>query len=136
MQKPLIAAIIKIVLVYSMVPAVLAGHTIRLELFGMSVDFHFLNVDTAGIAFACSASTLWLLTSIYSVGYMRGHQARKIRRPDIMHLCNVPVSGHENLLCGKHGSIFHILRSADYCDLSVSHAYRCRRYLEEISSIR
>jgi len=69
-----IAAIIKIVLVYSMVPAVLAGHTIRLELFRIVDDVDFtLNVDTAGIVFACSASTLWLLTSIYSVGYMRGH---------------------------------------------------------------
>ena len=69
-----IAAIIKIALVYSMVPAVLAGHTIRLELFRIVDDVDFtLNVDTAGIVFACSASTLWLLTSIYSVGYMRGH---------------------------------------------------------------
>ena len=45
-----IAAIIKIALVYSMVPAVLAGHTIRLELFRIVDDVDFtLNVDTAGI---------------------------------------------------------------------------------------
>lgn len=68
------ASILKILLVYSMVSAVLAGQTIRLELFRLVDGISFaLNVDTAGIVFACSASTLWLLTSAYSVGYMRGH---------------------------------------------------------------
>ena len=61
------ASILKILLVYSMVPAVLTGQTIRLELFRLVDGISFaLNVDTAGIVFACSASTLWLLTSAYS----------------------------------------------------------------------
>lgn len=68
------AALIKAVTVYSMVPAVLAGTEIRLELFsivrGVSLAF---NVDAAGMVFACVASTLWILTSFYSIGYMRGH---------------------------------------------------------------
>lgn len=68
------ASVIKIALVYSLVPHVLADETIRLELFQIvkGVSFAF-NVDPAGMVFACVASTLWLLTSIYSIGYMRGH---------------------------------------------------------------
>ena len=70
----LTASIIKIILVYSMIPAVLAGKTLYFEVFkivkGVSLAF---NVDAAGMVFACVASTLWLLTSIYSIGYVRGH---------------------------------------------------------------
>lgn len=69
-----VAAGLKIILVYSLIPAALAGKTIRLDLFKIVEGINFsLNVDAAGMVFACVASTLWLLTSIYSVGYMRGH---------------------------------------------------------------
>ena len=70
----LTASILKIIAVYSMIPAVLAGKKISLELFSIvkGVSFAF-NVDPAGMVFACVASTLWILTSIYSIGYMRGH---------------------------------------------------------------
>lgn len=70
----LTAAVLKIITVYSMIPTVLAGKEIRLELFSIvkGVSFAF-NVDPAGMVFACVASTLWILTSIYSIGYMRGH---------------------------------------------------------------
>ena len=70
----ILASICKIVIVYSMIPAVLAGKAIKLELFSIvkGVSFAF-NVDAAGMVFACVASTLWILTSIYSIGYMRGH---------------------------------------------------------------
>lgn len=68
------AAVLKIICVYSLIPAVVAGTEIKLELFkivkGISLAF---NVDPAGMVFACISSTLWLLTSIYSIGYMRGH---------------------------------------------------------------
>lgn len=69
-----IAAFIKAGLVYSLIPAVLAGKTIELTLFKIveGVDFAF-KVDSAGLVFACVASTLWIVTSMYSVGYMRGH---------------------------------------------------------------
>ena len=46
------ASILKMLLVYSMVPAVLTGQTIRLELFRLVDGISFaLNVDTAGIVF-------------------------------------------------------------------------------------
>ena len=69
-----VASILKIILVYSMVPAVAAGKTIEYKLFTIveGVDMAF-KVDPAGMVFACVASTLWILTSLYSVGYMRGH---------------------------------------------------------------
>lgn len=68
------ASVIKIVIVYSMVPAVLAGTKISLKVIEIvkGVSFSF-NVDPAGMVFACVASTLWILTSFYSIGYMRGH---------------------------------------------------------------
>ena len=68
------ASVLKILIVWSMVPYVLAGRVIKLEVFEIvkGVSFAF-NVDPAGMIFACVASTLWILTSIYSIGYMRGH---------------------------------------------------------------
>ena len=55
-----------------MVPVVLDGGTFessRLSLLpGLSL---YLRVDSLGLLFALVASTLWLLTSVYSVGYMR-----------------------------------------------------------------
>lgn len=61
-------------LVYSMVPAALAGKEIGFTLLeivkGVPLQF---SVDAAGMIFACVASTLWIVTSCYSIGYMRGH---------------------------------------------------------------
>lgn len=68
------AAGIKFLLVYSMVPAVLEGKIIVLRVMRLTdrVDLMF-RVDPAGMIFACIASFLWILTSVYSIGYMRGH---------------------------------------------------------------
>lgn len=69
-----VAAFINAALVYSMIPAVLAGKTIKLTVIEIvkGIGFTF-NVDAAGMVFACVSATLWILTSLYSVGYMRGH---------------------------------------------------------------
>ncbi len=62
------------ILVYTLVPQVLAGKEIGFTLLeivkGVSLRF---SVDAAGMIFACVASTLWVVTSCYSIGYMRGH---------------------------------------------------------------
>ena len=66
------AGIVKLGLVLSMVPTVLAGGTLesaRLTLIP-GVVLH-LRADPLGLLFALVASTLWLVTSVYSVGYMR-----------------------------------------------------------------
>ena len=71
------AAVIKAVCIFSMVPQVLAGNEFDIILFeiagGISLE---LKVDGAGMVFGCVASGLWILTSVYSIGYMRGHKEK------------------------------------------------------------
>ena len=66
-------AVTKLGLVASMVPGVLAGTTYvtRLGEFGNGVSL-VLRVDPLGLLFALLASLLWIVTSFYSIGYMRG----------------------------------------------------------------
>ncbi len=68
-----IAAVIKLGLVLSMAQWVLAGNTHTYDICrilpGLSVT---LTVDGFGMLFALVASSLWIVTSIYSIGYMRG----------------------------------------------------------------
>ena len=69
----LIAGFIKLILIASMLPVVLAGKTISCTLFsvlpGVPIAFR---VDPFGMLFALVASSLWIVTSLYSIGYMRG----------------------------------------------------------------
>ncbi|RLB18237.1 MAG: monovalent cation/H+ antiporter subunit D family protein, partial [Deltaproteobacteria bacterium] len=69
------AAIVKFVVVVSMLPAVLRGTQFTCTLVeflpGASISF---KVDALGMLFALVASSLWIITSAYSVGYMRGLQ--------------------------------------------------------------
>lgn len=69
----LATATIKFLLVASMIPAVvLEGQVFHYTLFSflptVSIDFR---VDALGLLFATTASFLWIITSIYSIGYMR-----------------------------------------------------------------
>jgi multicomponent Na+:H+ antiporter subunit D len=67
------AAIAKFAIVASMLPAVLSGREIVCNLVqvlpGLSIGFR---VDAFGMLFALVASFLWIITSAYSIGYMRG----------------------------------------------------------------
>jgi multicomponent Na+:H+ antiporter subunit D len=69
----LLAAAGKFLMVLSMVPTVLAGMTPSFRLWdvlpGLSISFR---ADPLGILFALVASFLWIVTSLYSIGYMRG----------------------------------------------------------------
>jgi len=69
----LLASVLTLGLVASMVPAVLDGDVYVTELGSLVpyVDFT-LQADALGVLFALLASTLWLATSFYSIGYMRG----------------------------------------------------------------
>jgi len=60
-------------IVASMVPGVLAGETYVTNLGTIlpGVDF-VLRADPLGVLFALLASLLWVVTSFYSIGYMRG----------------------------------------------------------------
>lgn len=68
----LIAAFGKAALVYSMLPVVLMGKVLDTTPFEIAkgITLH-LRVDSAGMLFAALASTLWVVTSFYSIGYMR-----------------------------------------------------------------
>ena len=81
----LCAALIKAVLIFSMIPAVRAGEDFSVTLFELAdgVGFAF-KADSLGMVFACVSSFLWIPTSVYSIGYMRGH--REKTRPDILRL--------------------------------------------------
>jgi multicomponent Na+:H+ antiporter subunit D len=77
----LTAAILKCLLVVSMVPAVLSGKTYSYTLLtflpGVSLSFR---VDALGLIFALTASILWILNTVYSIGYMRAHHEPKQTR--------------------------------------------------------
>ena len=66
------AGAIKLLLVLSMANWILAGNTHSYDLIevlpGLAIRF---KVDGFGMLFALVASSLWLVTSVYSIGYMR-----------------------------------------------------------------
>ena len=68
-----VAAIIKFGVVASMVPAILGNQEIVCNLIeilpGVGIAFR---VDSLGLLFALVSSSLWIVTSAYSIGYMRG----------------------------------------------------------------
>jgi multicomponent Na+:H+ antiporter subunit D len=67
-----LAAAIKLALVASLVPYVLTGEVLESAplILAPGLPLH-LRADAFGLLFALVASSLWLLTSVYSVGYMR-----------------------------------------------------------------
>ncbi|HIO22517.1 MAG TPA: monovalent cation/H+ antiporter subunit D family protein, partial [Nitrospirales bacterium] len=66
------AGVLKFLIVVSMAPVVLAGGVIDVTLVtllpGVSIR---LRADALGLLFATTASCLWILATIYSIGYMR-----------------------------------------------------------------
>ncbi len=68
--------------VLSLLPAIIAGErpTVELLQFTAGLPPLQLTVEPLGMVFACVASLLWPLNSLYSIGYMRGnkeqHQTR------------------------------------------------------------
>jgi len=66
------AGILKFLLVLAMIPAVLAGNTLYYEIWSFYPTVPIgLRVDGLGLIFAITASFLWILTTLYSMGYMR-----------------------------------------------------------------
>lgn len=68
----ILAAILKFLVVASMLPLILNGNVIEYSLVsvlpGLELKF---KVDAMGIFFALIASFLWIITSFYSIGYVR-----------------------------------------------------------------
>ena len=75
------AALVKFVLVLQLLPSALRGETVGLHLLEIAPGIGFsLAADPLGVFFALVASGLWIVTSAYSVGYMRGNREKKQTR--------------------------------------------------------
>ncbi len=75
------AALVKFGLVLSLLPGVLAGRIAHVEVLQVVEGVELaLRVDPMGIFFALIASGLWILTSFYSIGYVRGVEEKKQTR--------------------------------------------------------
>ncbi|MBI5598163.1 MAG: monovalent cation/H+ antiporter subunit D family protein [Deltaproteobacteria bacterium] len=63
---------IMFLVVISLTPAILGGKIVAYRLFTLlpGIDFKF-RVDALGLLFATTASFLWIITTAYSIGYMR-----------------------------------------------------------------
>ena len=88
-----LAGVIKLALIFSMLPGVLAGKVYEftfLEIVkGVPLIFR---VDGLGMLFGLVASILWIPTSFYAIGYMRGlkehgHSWGRIRGESAHPLC-------------------------------------------------
>ena len=95
------AAFVKMALVLSMLPGTLRGvvYTADVVTFSPGVGIAF-RADAYGMFFALVSSTLWLFTTIYAIGYMRGERDR-VRFFGFFALCvstTVGVAFAENLL--------------------------------------
>ena len=70
-----VAAFTKFAFVLAMIPIVTSGKVIEFTLIdglaGVSAPIRF-RVDGLGLLFALVASSLWIVTSLYAIGYMRG----------------------------------------------------------------
>jgi len=66
---------------WSLLPEVMAGERPHLHLFEIvpGIDVAF-TVEPLGMLFAALASALWIVNSIYSIGYMRGNKESKQTR--------------------------------------------------------
>jgi len=69
----LVVALTKFAIVASLVPGVLEGeeYVFSFGEFAAGIEFAF-RADALGVLFAVLASLLWIVTSLYSIGYMRG----------------------------------------------------------------
>lgn len=71
------ASIIKALCIFSMIPQVLSGNEFHVVLFQIAGGINLaFKADSVGMVFACVASGLWIVTSIYSIGYMRCHKEK------------------------------------------------------------
>jgi multicomponent Na+:H+ antiporter subunit D len=77
----LAAAFVKFLLVFSLLPAALEGRIAEFTIVQIAPGINLaLRVDPMGIFFALVASGLWILSSFYSIGYVRGAHEKKQTR--------------------------------------------------------
>jgi multicomponent Na+:H+ antiporter subunit D len=95
------AAVIKLIVVVSMLPGSLRGIVYVFDMIefttGIGIGFR---ADALGMFFALVSSTLWLFTTIYAIGYMEG-EGQRVRFFGFFSLCvstTVGLAFAENLL--------------------------------------
>lgn len=77
----LLAAFIKFWLVLHLLPGAIHGESVEIVLFDLAPGLPLaLKADPLGVYFAIIASGLWIFTSFYSIGYMRGAGEKKQTR--------------------------------------------------------
>ncbi len=77
----LVTAVTLALVVWSLVPDLMAGARPELQLFEVAPGIEFgFRIEPLGMLFAALASGLWIVNSIYSVGYMRGNKESKQTR--------------------------------------------------------
>ncbi|MFU8811790.1 MAG: monovalent cation/H+ antiporter subunit D family protein [Balneolaceae bacterium] len=77
----ILAAVIKFGLVLLLLPGALEGKTVELHLVDLAPGLPLaLKADPLGVFFAVIASGLWIFTSFYSIGYVRGAGEHKQTR--------------------------------------------------------
>lgn len=77
----ILAAVIKFGLVLLLLPGALEGKSVELHLVDLAPGIPLaLNADPLGVYFAVIASGLWIFTSFYSIGYVRGAGEHKQTR--------------------------------------------------------
>jgi len=75
------AGVIKLILVLTLLPGALQNRVATVHLFEITPNIQLaLKADAVGIFFAIVASGLWILTSFFSIGYMRGLREHKQTR--------------------------------------------------------
>ncbi|MFO7445895.1 MAG: monovalent cation/H+ antiporter subunit D family protein [Ignavibacteriaceae bacterium] len=77
----ILASVVKFGLVLSLLPGALTGRIAEFTILQIAPDIGLtLRVDQFGIFFALIASGLWIFTSFYSIGYVRGNSEKKQTR--------------------------------------------------------
>lgn len=77
----ILAALIKFGLVLTLLPGALRGESVELHLVDLAPGLPLaLSADPLGVFFAVIASGLWIFTSFYSIGYVRGAGEHKQTR--------------------------------------------------------
>ena len=72
-----VAGSLVVLLATRVLPTVWAGGRPRLDLVEVVPGLHLaFAVEPLGMLFALVASTLWIVTSLYAIGYMRGHREK------------------------------------------------------------
>ncbi|MCK4943452.1 MAG: monovalent cation/H+ antiporter subunit D family protein, partial [Candidatus Aminicenantes bacterium] len=75
------ASLVKFGLVLTLLPGALANRTAEISLFELAPGIKLaLKADPFGVFFALIASGLWIFTSFYSIGYVRGLKEHKQTR--------------------------------------------------------